>query len=55
MTIYLSNADVRPTGFEAGEFLDSPSFAMAPEPELETPEVDDEDDDEDGDGAPSRA
>ena len=43
MTIYLSNNDVRPTGYEAGEFLDAPSFAPPVEPNPPAREVDDED------------
>ena len=44
MTMYLSNRDVRPTGYEAGEFLESPTIAPPAEPNPGTPEVDDEDD-----------
>jgi hypothetical protein len=43
MTMYLSNRDVRPTGYEAGEFLESPSI-VPPPPKPVPPEVDDEDD-----------
>jgi hypothetical protein len=43
MTMYLSNRDVRPTGYEAGEFLESPTIVPAPGPNLGTPEGDDED------------
>jgi hypothetical protein len=31
MTMYLPNRDIRPTGYEAGEFLESPPFP-APAP-----------------------
>jgi len=44
MTMYLSNRDVRPTGYEAGEFLELPPMAPAVEPNRRTAEVDDEDD-----------
>jgi hypothetical protein len=44
MTMYLSNRDVRPTGYEAGEFLESPTIAPAVEPNPGKPGVDDEDD-----------
>ena len=43
MTIYLSNREVRPTGYEAGEFLESPTIAPAVEPNPGTREVDDDD------------
>jgi hypothetical protein len=45
MTMYLPNEDVRPTGYEAGEFLESPTLPPTVEPDLETPAVEDEDDD----------
>jgi hypothetical protein len=44
MTMYLPNRVVRPTGYEAGEFIESPTIAPAVEPNPGTPEVDDEDD-----------
>ena len=44
MTMYLPNRDIRPTGYEAGEFLDSPAFVPPEEPNPRPPEVDDEDD-----------
>ena len=46
MTMYLSNRDIRPTGAEAGEFLDpviTPAGETEPEPELRTNEVDEKD------------
>jgi hypothetical protein len=44
MTMYLPNRDVRPTGYEPGEFIEPPTFAPA-EPSPGRPEVDDENDD----------
>jgi hypothetical protein len=43
MTMYLPNHDVRPTGYEAGEFLESPTVPPVAEPNPSTPEGDDED------------
>jgi hypothetical protein len=42
MTMYLSNRDVRPTGYEAGEFLESPAIPLAGETNREPPEGDDD-------------
>jgi hypothetical protein len=42
--MYLSNRDIRPTGYEAGEFLESPAFPPAVEPGPPTPEPDGDDD-----------
>jgi hypothetical protein len=42
MTMYLSNRDVRPTGYEPGEFLEPPTTAEV-QPNRGAPEVDDED------------
>jgi hypothetical protein len=46
MTMYLPNRDIRPTGFEAGEFLEPPRDAAAfeqtprsPEPRPHPPDV----------------
>jgi hypothetical protein len=45
MTMYLPNDDIRPTGYEAGEFLDSPPLApMDPRAGDDMPELDREDD-----------
>jgi hypothetical protein len=44
MTMYLSNRDVHPTGYEAGEFLDAPARPLPAEAGLARPEVDDEPD-----------
>jgi hypothetical protein len=49
MTMYLSNRDVRPTGYEPCEFLESFTMAPAVEPHLATPAVDDENDEDDED------
>jgi hypothetical protein len=43
MTMYLPNRRVRPTGYEAGEFLEAPAVAEAVEPEVGTAEVDEHD------------
>jgi hypothetical protein len=43
MTMYLPNRDVRPTGAEAGEFIDAPDGA---EPEPPAPPRADDDTDE---------
>ena len=45
MTMYLSNRDVRPTGYEPGEFIEPSTFAPTEEPSPEAPEASDEDDD----------
>jgi hypothetical protein len=42
MTMYLPNGDVRPTGYEAGEFIDLPPDAPVAEPAPEASENDDE-------------
>jgi hypothetical protein len=49
MTMYLPNRDVRPTGFEAGEFLEVPEVAPPTEPVggADEVEVDREDDEAD--------
>jgi hypothetical protein len=39
MTMYLPNHDVRPTGVEAGEFLESPTSPPPPEQNPATAEV----------------
>jgi hypothetical protein len=44
MTMYLPNPDVRPTGYEAGEFLEVPTIAPAVELSQEAPEAGGEDD-----------
>ena len=44
MTMYLPNGDIRPTGYEAGEFLEPPTLAPSAEPKLNEPDVGDEDD-----------
>jgi hypothetical protein len=50
MTMYLPNRDIRPTGYEAGEFLDAPPF----DPELvPAPPTARDADDEDDEGARS--
>ena len=36
MTMYLPNRDIRPTGYEAGEFLEPPSFGAATDPDGST-------------------
>ena len=33
MTMYLPNGEVRPTGYEAGEFLEDPTVVPPPEDE----------------------
>ena len=46
MTMYLPNEDVRPTGYEAGEFLDVPPEGdepAGPQP-VDGPELDDAED-----------
>jgi hypothetical protein len=45
MTMYLSNRDVRPTGYEVGEFIEPATDAPVAEPSVGTSEVDDEADD----------
>jgi hypothetical protein len=45
MTMYLPNGDVRPTGYEAGEFLEPPTAPPAVNRRPGTTETDDEDDD----------
>src|SRR5690242_7044007 len=40
MTMYLPNGDVRPTGYEAGEFLEPPPDATVADPSVETSEND---------------
>ncbi len=42
MTMYLSNRDVRPTGYEAGEFIEPATDAPVAEPRLGTSEINDE-------------
>jgi hypothetical protein len=44
MTMYLSNRDVRPTGYEPGEFIEPPTFVPAADPSPDNPEVGDDDD-----------
>jgi hypothetical protein len=48
MTMYLPNGDIRPTGYEAGEFLEAPTVAPMVEPPLGKTDVGDEDDDQGG-------
>ena len=43
MTMYLSNRDVRPTGYEVCEFLESPAIPAPAEPKTGPHAVDDED------------
>ena len=45
MTMYLPNGDVRPTGYEAGEFIEPPPVPPAGDPTPEAADVADEDDD----------
>jgi hypothetical protein len=40
MTMYLSNQDVRPTGYEAGEFIEPVADVPVTEPSLPAGEVD---------------
>ena len=47
MTMYLSNKDVRPTGYEAGEFLEPVVMAPVAERSHVTRDFDDDDEDED--------
>ena len=47
MSMYLSNRDVRPTGYEPGEFIEPSTFTPPEEPSAETSEARDEDDDSD--------
>jgi hypothetical protein len=42
MTMYLPNRDVRPTGYEAGEFLEPPPEAPVAEPPVVLSKSDDE-------------
>jgi hypothetical protein len=44
MTMYLPNGDVRPTGYEAGEFIEPPTIPPARDPSPEIPEAEDDDD-----------
>lgn len=44
MTMYLSNADVRPTGYEPAEFIEAPTIAPAADPIPATTEVGGKDD-----------
>jgi hypothetical protein len=46
MTMYLPNDVVRPTGYEAGEFIDPGVDRPAPAPNLQRNEVGTDDDDE---------
>ena len=43
MRMYLSNRDVRPTGYEPGELVASPTVEQAVEPSSDARDVDDED------------
>jgi hypothetical protein len=45
MTMYLPNRDVRPTGYEAGEFIEPPPERPLSQPRLETSDLDEEADD----------
>ena len=40
MTMYLSNRDVRPTGSEGGEFIESTAEALVADPRLAREEID---------------
>jgi hypothetical protein len=40
MTMYLPNRDVRPTGYEAGEFIEPPPDLSAPDPGAKSRDVD---------------
>jgi hypothetical protein len=42
MSMYLSNADLHPTGYEPAEFIDGPDLIPAEEPRRETAHVHDE-------------
>jgi hypothetical protein len=42
MSMYLSNADLHPTGYEPAEFIDGPDLTGAEEPRRETSNVSDE-------------
>ena len=46
MTMYLPNRDVRPTGYEAGEFIDSPPEPSVPESPLAASEADNDEADD---------
>jgi hypothetical protein len=46
MTMYLSNRDLRPTGYEPGEFIEPSTYEPPADPRC--PEVDDEDDEDAG-------
>jgi len=54
VTMYLSNKDVRPTGYEAGEFLEPVVMAPLAEPSHVTSEIQDEDEDISDDQPPAR-
>jgi hypothetical protein len=43
MTMYLPNDAVSPTGYEAAEFIEEPTFAPPKDARAGTPEVGDED------------
>lgn len=51
MTMYLSNADVRPTGYEPAEFIEPPVIPAARQPTSGPADVDGESDDVDIDDA----
>jgi len=42
MTMYLSNRDVRPTGYEGGEFIETVTDVPEVDSHLATDEIDDE-------------
>ena len=44
MTMYLPNRDVRPTGYEAGEFLEPPPITPQDEPDTSAHGLESEDD-----------
>jgi hypothetical protein len=44
MTMYLPNRDIRPTGYEAGEFLEIPTAVPAAEPNVEAHDARDDED-----------
>jgi hypothetical protein len=46
MTMYLPNRDIRPTGYEAGEFLELPPMHQVEWPSPAAPPAADRDEDE---------
>ena len=43
MTMFLSNREVRPTGYEAGEFIEPSTFTPPPDPRPFAAEADEDD------------